>query len=175
MIDFEEIISQQKDRTVALGNMGVNGNGDRLGEGGQVVQSNTNRVRSYYRDNPRSSTHYASLKNPLDIGAEPVAAKADVDTDISAIDQRPDIEPELEKDLTVEEILSQAEAQSDAENSAAEANPPTRRKTRRKTTKTETVQETPVEAENEPLGYNEVELPNGDIQMVPYYNEDDQS
>jgi len=25
----------------------------------------------------------------------------------------------------------------------------------------------------EPLGYKEVELPNGDIQMVPYYNEDD--
>lgn len=25
----------------------------------------------------------------------------------------------------------------------------------------------------EPLGYKEVELPNGDIQMVPYYNDDD--
>lgn len=25
----------------------------------------------------------------------------------------------------------------------------------------------------QPLGYKEVELPNGDIEMVPYYNEDD--
>lgn len=25
----------------------------------------------------------------------------------------------------------------------------------------------------EPLGYNEVQLPNGDIDMVPYYNEED--
>lgn len=29
------------------------------------------------------------------------------------------------------------------------------------------------EAMPEPLGYNEVELPNGDIDMVPYYNEED--
>ena len=27
--------------------------------------------------------------------------------------------------------------------------------------------------EQQPLGYREVELPNGDIEMVPYYTEDD--
>jgi len=27
--------------------------------------------------------------------------------------------------------------------------------------------------EDEPLGYKEVEQPNGDIEMVPYYNEED--
>ena len=27
--------------------------------------------------------------------------------------------------------------------------------------------------EDEPLGYKEVELPNGDIEMVPYYTQED--
>jgi hypothetical protein len=66
LIDLEALIANQPVSPPAVGNMNVNANGDVLGNGGEVVQNNTNRVRSYYKQNPKSSTHQVSLKDPLD-------------------------------------------------------------------------------------------------------------
>lgn len=75
IINLDELIAQQP-TSPALGNMKVNARGDVLGPGGEVVQTNTRRVRAYYKDNPRSSTHNVSLKPPVD--GKPYSLEPDV-------------------------------------------------------------------------------------------------
>lgn len=69
VIDFEKMIAQHGN-TVAAGNMRVNANGDVLGPRGEIVQKNEERVRAYYKDNPRSSTSQ-SIKEPVTGKLEP--------------------------------------------------------------------------------------------------------
>ena len=59
-IDFDALMAKAADST-AVGNMRVNAQGDVIGKGGEIVQRNEDRVRAYYKNNPRSSTS-ASLK-----------------------------------------------------------------------------------------------------------------
>ena len=138
VIDFDKLISQQGDRP-AMGNMGVDAKGNKLGPGGVVVQSNEDRVRKYLKDNPAVSKDKVSLKGStpsVDINA----ATKDVKTAKTAAENvrtsklKPDPEPVVEPD----------------EFGEPEEVPPM-----------------------EPLGYKEVMMPNGDIEMVPYYDEDD--
>ena len=60
-VDFDALIASQQ-ASPAVGNMRVNAQGDVLGKGGEIVQKNEERVRAYYKSNPRSSTSSASLK-----------------------------------------------------------------------------------------------------------------
>lgn len=64
-IDFDALVSTSSKNSSALGNMRVNAQGDVLGPNGTVVQKNEDRVRAYYKNNPRSSTASASLKGEM--------------------------------------------------------------------------------------------------------------
>ena len=131
-IDFDALMAKASEST-AVGNMKVNAQGDLLGRGGQVVQRNEERVRAYYKNNPRSSTS-ASLKG------ETPAQKLQPDTSTVA-----------------------------APKTAATA------KENVRTAKPEPVAEPDeFDAPAEPVGYKEVELPNGDIEVVPIYKKDDE-
>lgn len=135
-VDMDALMAANKNVS-ALGNMRVNASGDVINSRGEIVQRNEDRVRAYYKNNPKSSTGAASLKNkltPKDV-AESVPGDASVPT-----------------------------AETLKEN----------KRTRNKREQVPVAQPDEFNAPQEPLGYREVQLPNGDIEMVPYYREEDQ-
>jgi hypothetical protein len=136
VVDLEKLMSQQGDRP-AIGNMGTDGKGNRLGPGGTVVQSNEDRVRKYLKDNPAVSQEQVSLKGTMPNADVNAATVADVKTAKTA----------AENVRTSKLKPDAAAAKEPDEFSAPEG--------------------------VEPLGYNEVTLPNGDIEMVPYYKKED--
>lgn len=146
-IDMDALIAASNAQTPAVGNMGVNAKGDTLGPGGVVVKKNEERVREYYQNNPKSSTVKTSLKG------EPPSKKSKLDPD------------DLSSAPTPKTAKTGKENKRTKKKSAPAPEP---------------VVETPVveepdefDAPAEPLGYKEVELPNGDIEMVPYYKSED--
>ena len=128
-VDFDALIASQQ-ASPAVGNMRVNAQGDVLGKGGEIVQKNEERVRSYYKSNPRSSTSSASLKG------ETPSAKLTPDAPKTA------------------EVKTAATAKANKPTPVAEPDE--------------------FDAPVEPIGYREVTLPNGDIEMVPVYKSDEQ-
>jgi len=44
----------QSENSPAIGNMNVNGRGDKLGRGGKVVERAEEKTRAYYKENPRA-------------------------------------------------------------------------------------------------------------------------
>ncbi len=130
-IDFDSLVSSSSKNSSALGNMRVNANGDVLGPNGSIVQKNEDRVRAYYKNNPRSSTGGVSLKG------ETPKQKLAPDTPAPA---------EVKTAKTAQENVRTAP---------------------------QVVEPDEFDAPNEPTGYREVELPNGDIEMVPVYKSDE--
>ncbi len=130
-VDFDALIASQQ-ASPAVGNMRVNAQGDVLGKGGEIIQKNEERVRAYYKGNPRSSTAEASLKGDMP------SAKLTPDAPKTA------------------EVKTAATARA---NKAAAA---------------PVVEPDEFDAPVEPIGYREVTLPNGDIEMVPVYKSDEQ-
>jgi len=116
--------------------MRVNAQGDVLGKGGEVVQKNEERVRAYYKNNPRSSTSGVSLK-----GETP--------------------SQKLQPDAPVQDAPKTAATAKENVRTAKPAPKPV-------------VEPDEFDAPVEPVGYREVELPNGDIEMVPVYKSDDE-
>lgn len=110
LIDMESIMAQQSDQR-AVGNMDVNGRGDKLGRGGSVVQKAEDRARDHYKKGAKSVPVKRSLKGKK--------AEADVDA---------------------------AETKKSSAKSTKKAAP---------------------EKKAPEQKYKEVELPNGDIEMVP--------
>ena len=51
---------------VALGNMRVNAKGDKLGDGGKVVQAKEDVAREYYANNPKAVVQSVSIKDAVD-------------------------------------------------------------------------------------------------------------
>ena len=49
VIDMESIIAQQGDAP-AIGNMSVNGKGDLIGPGGQIIKTADQRARDHYKN-----------------------------------------------------------------------------------------------------------------------------
>ena len=131
-IDFDALISSAQNST-AVGNMKVNAAGDVLGKGGEVIQKNEDRVRAYYKNNPRSSTAQATLK-----GSAPTQ--------------------KLQPDVAVPEVKTAATAKENVRTAPPAA----------------ATEPTEFDAPQEPIGYKEVTLPNGDIEMVPIYKKDDE-
>jgi hypothetical protein len=134
IIDFDALLAQQGDKP-AVGNMGTDGKGNVLGPGGEILQSNEQRVRKYLKDNPTVSNETVSLKtnDPLNPHDDPTGV---VETKTVATAQenvRTKVQPDPEPAAPLGEDFD----------------------------------------EQEPLGYKEVELPNGDIEMVPYYTQED--
>lgn len=136
-IDLDALISSAKS-SPAVGNMRVNAAGDLLGPGGEILQRNEDRVRAYYKNNPRSSTAQTTLKG--------ATAK-------------------LAPDAAIADTVSQPKTANTAkENVRTQKSAPAKK----------TVVEEPNEFDppQEPIGYREVTLPNGDIEMVPIFKED---
>lgn len=143
-IDMDALLAANQS-VVAVGNMRVNAAGDVLGERGEIVQKNEDRVRAYYRDNPKSSTSRASLKGKL-----PGATDAEISAAAEAA-------PAVKTAATAQENKRTAKA-------------------RRPSTPVQPDQPSEFDAPEDtgsPLGYREVELPNGDIEMVPVYKKSD--
>jgi hypothetical protein len=132
-IDFDALMAKAGDST-AVGNMRVNAQGDVLGKGGEVVQKSEDRVRAYYKNNPRSSTS-TSIK-----GNSP-SQKLQPDTPIQSAPKTT---------ATAKENVR-----------TAKPTPPV-------------VEPDEFDAPQEPVGYKEVTLPNGDIEMVPVYKAEDE-
>ena len=149
-IDMDSLISASESSSPSLGNMRVNAKGDVLGPGGEIVQKNEDRVRAYYKNNPKSSTTSASLKGP-----QPKL--------------KPDNVEPAKPSITKEQ---QEKFREDGRKRAAA-----------KTVSIPRTEDKPVDEpdefappeDQEPLGYNELELPNGDIKMVPYFREEDKT
>jgi len=60
IIDFDAMQASQGNVT-AVGNMRTDGHGNVLGPGGEVIETNEQRVRKYLRDNPTTSNDQVSL------------------------------------------------------------------------------------------------------------------
>ncbi len=134
IIDFDKLIKSNDSQRPAIGNMGTDGQGNKLGTGGSVVQSKEERVRAYYADLDEKTIPQKSLKGAMpDSGIDPSSPAPEVKTAKTAKENQRTAEPEP------------APLGEDFDSNI----------------------------EQEPLGYKEVELPSGDIEMVPYYKEDD--
>ncbi|MDA8915670.1 hypothetical protein N9I01_00425 [bacterium] len=138
IIDFEAMQAAQGS-VPAVGNMQTDGNGNVLGPGGEVVETNEQRVRKYLRDNPSTSNDQVSLN-----------------TDNSTVTNTVGVD-----------VVETKTAKTEAENVRTAQPKPIIEEP------SEFDEPEEVEPMPEPLGYNEVETPEGDIDMVPYYNEED--
>ena len=129
IVDMEALIAQQGDQP-AVGNMGVNANGDVLGPNGEIIQKAEDRVSAYYEENPMSSTAKTTLKGPMP--DQPIQDETDAQPELKTAEAQ-----KTEQDQSVMNAV-----------------------------------ETPAEEERKVISYKEVELPNGDIEMVPVYEDD---
>ena len=143
IIDFDALRNTQGDKP-AVGNMHTDGNGNVLGPGGEVLQTNEQRVRQYLKDNPTVSNDKVSLKSDEPMSQMQNDNNNFVETKTAKTAQenvRTKVQPDPVTQPSESEIM-----QADLE---------------------------PIPTQKEPLGYKEVQLPNGDIDMVPYYTQDD--
>ena len=60
-IDMESL-RQLGEKSIAMGNMGVNAKGDKLGPGGKIIQTAQQRTRAHYTA-PQESSKNVSIKN----------------------------------------------------------------------------------------------------------------
>ena len=144
IIDFDALISKGE-KEPAIGNMKVNAKGDVV-DSGVVIKTNEERVREYYQDTESVSKDKVSLK-----GETP---------QVSGELSKSDPAPKTAK--TQEEYIRTQEAQAEAQSKLQPDPQPE--------------PEAPLGEsfdEDEPLGFKEVELPNGDIEMVPYYTQEE--
>ena len=129
IVDMEALIAANSDAP-AVGNMGVNANGDVIGKNGEIIQKAEDRVRAYYEDNPLSSTAKTTLKGPMP--DQPITEETDAQPELKTAESQ-----KTEQDQSVMNAV-----------------------------------ETPAQEERKVISYKEVELPNGDIEMVPVYEDD---
>lgn len=134
IIDFDKLRSSTDTSRPAIGNMGTDGKGNKLGKGGKVVMTNEERVRKYYAETTVAVDERKSIKgdavqadDSMKPTAEPKTAKTAKENKRTAKAPAPIVEPD----------------EFDAPEGV------------------------------EPLGYKEVEMPNGDIEMVPFYKDED--
>lgn len=62
MIDMDAL-QRQNERSTAMGNMGVNAKGDKLGKGGKVVEPANSRSRTHYNTKRTTVNNRGSLKS----------------------------------------------------------------------------------------------------------------
>ena len=145
IIDFDAMVRAGENER-AIGNMPVNAKGDVM-EGKGVVKSNEERVREYYETTKTVTQEKASLKGDapeLSGEVSKVAQPKTADTQKENI-RTQEAQEQAKKNLTPDPV-SEPEPEAPLGESFDE---------------------------EEPLGFKEVELPNGDIEMVPYYTEED--
>ena len=147
VIDMESVIAQQGD-SIAIGNMRVNARGDLLGPGGEVIKTADERAREFYKNADSSVDENVSVKStqPVsgDISVPGGPAPKTASTARAESKIKPDPEPVKQQNEIDPEV---AVATQIAKNKAQAQN-------------------------KEPITYKEVELPNGDIDMVPIFEDD---
>ena len=145
IIDMDALMASQGDRP-AMGNAGTDANGNVLGPGGEIQTPSEERVRAYYEDNPMASTSQQSLKGQ-----------------------------QTRVEFTPEDNLQEVRtAQTQKENKrTAKATPDTQQPAPMPEDNPSQRDQDYEDLPKSPLGYNEVELPNGDIDMVPYYTQEE--
>lgn len=143
-IDFDSLIAQSSKHSPAVGNMKVNAQGDLLGPGGEIVQKNENRVRKHYQDHPTSTTEQVSLKGKAPSGTE---NSTDVVAPKTAHTAKENVRTQNQQ-----KTPSVPDPDPDPVSEPDEFGAP---------------------EDLEPVGYKEIELPNGDIEMVPVYKDTD--
>lgn len=157
VIDMESIIAQQGDAP-AIGNMSVNGKGDLIGPGGQIIKTADQRARDHYKNVDGSEAEQVSIKNAQPsfggVNAEPSDLSPEVKTAATGkseakVQPDPVVKEEPAKEVKMQEEKS---AQEVTEKQVAKSKAQAQSK--------------------EPIGYKEVELPNGDIEMVPIFEDD---
>ena len=167
IINIDDLIASAP-HTTAVGNMKVNAQGDEIGKGGEVTATREQRTRAYYKNHPQSSNQKVSLKGEMKTQMEPTTSRdfagLKPDTAKTAEENvrvQQELNDEIEAELKREELKVPDVAEPEAEEPEEfEAEmPPT----------------DPEEFEVEPDGYEEVHLPNGDIEMKPYWNTPDES
>jgi len=157
VIDMESIIAQQGDAP-AIGNMSVNGKGDLIGPGGQIIKTADQRARDHYKNANGSESGQVSIKN-----AQP---------SFSGVNAEPsDLSPEVKTAATGK---SEAKVQPDpvVKKEPVEPIKMQEEKDVEELTKTQVAKSKAQAQSKEPIGYKEVELPNGDIEMVPLFEDD---
>ncbi len=146
IIDIDALIEAGKKQR-AMGNMPVNAGGEIVGPKGKVLKSNEQRVREYYETSQSVSQDKVSIK-----GALPKTG--------GSLDSKSSVQEDLKTAKTQKENVRTQEAQATAKAKLTPDPEP----------------EAPLGEsfdDKEPLGYKEVELPNGDIEMVPYYTQEE--
>ena len=156
-IDMDKLIATNQE-SPAVGNMNINTAGDVVGPNGQIIKKSEERVREYYQKNPKSSTGKASLKGEMP------KLKPDADAGmLTPKTSKTQKENVRKSSVTPEQVSKRMQEMEDELVAPIEPEiapiPPV---------------EEPEEfdAPKEPVGYKEVELPNGDIEMVPIYKDD---
>lgn len=150
IIDFDAMVQAGKSER-AIGNMPVNAKGDVV-EGTEVIKSNEERVREYYETTQTVSQEQVSLKgDQADLSGE-VGKGAPAPEVKTADTQKENIRTQQAQEQAKQKLTPDPEPEPTPEPEAPLG---------------ESFDE------DEPLGYKEVEQPNGDIEMVPYYNEED--
>ena len=151
IINIDDVIAASPHST-AVGNMGVNAQGDQLGKGGEVTATREQRTRAYYKDHPQASNKQVSLKgdmsDKLSAGGRSDFGGLQPDTTQTAQENVRTAEPELDADA-LDELTKMAQQAEEPE-----------------------VPEPEEFDSPEPTGFREVELDNGDIEMQPYWDDD---
>lgn len=155
IIDLDALMKSQEG-TISIGNMNVNAKGDRLGPGGEIIQSSEERVRENYENNPPAETvDNVSLK-----GNQPT--KIDFDPGASNIVPEPKTAKTAQAEQRAQEKLQ--EVKRDLEIPKEKPNQYADRD----------VAPEPTSAPEIPKQkFKEVELPNGDFEMIPIDEWDD--
>ena len=164
IINIDDVIASAP-HTTAVGNMSVNAQGDKLGKGGEVTATREQRTRAYYKNHPQASNQKVSLKGEM---KEAMA-------DVPMTNMAPKTTQTAKENVRTEDLQNTSSATSDDYQAP-------------QTEVTEPVAPEPTEFDDvemppegfvdqgeivpEPDGYEEVQLPNGDIEMRPYWNDD---
>ena len=159
IINIDDVIAASPHAT-AVGNMRVNAQGDKLGTGGEVLQTREQRTRAYYKDHPQSSNRKVSLKGDMTEAFSPEAtdfAGLTPDTSDTGFENMRTAQSEP---VAPEPEIAEPEA-PEPDEFEAEMPPP------------EAELDDNGDYVTEPTGYREVELDNGDIVMQPYWEDAD--
>ena len=61
-----DALALKNEKEIALGNMGINARGDKIGKGGKIVAERNQVARAYYENNPKAVVQSVSIKDAVD-------------------------------------------------------------------------------------------------------------
>ena len=161
VIDIESVIAQQGD-TVAIGNMRVNAKGALLGPGGKVIQTADERAREFYKNSETNVDQNVSIKSsqPVSGDGDPVSAEGGP------------VPKTAQTGKTQAKAESKEKLKADTETTPEETIVQQKEIEPEQAVKKQIAQNKAQAKSKEPIGFKEVELPNGDFEMVPIFDDD---